>query len=126
MGVKLLLLALEEKGKRSILKAPHKQLPKETTSGVFSRSLFWWLNPLFLGAFRRFIKWDDLPEIDSKLSSSYLTEDFERRWVGRCEFPFHYILQGLYHRSELTNLDQRSQKHDGLLALLWETPFLAL
>ena len=87
MGIKLFLLLLEEKGKRSILKAPYRRLPKETTSGVFSRSLFWWLNLLFVRAFRQFIARDDLPEIDRNLSTGLLAKAFEQTWIERCELP---------------------------------------
>ena len=85
MVSKLFLLLLEARSKRSFLKPPYDQLPTESTSGIFERSYFWWLNPLFIHAFRGLLSFEDLPEIDIDLASLRLGRLFEKAWMERCE-----------------------------------------
>jgi len=85
MAAKLLLLLLEVRSKRAFLKNPYNQLPTESTSGIFNRSYFWWLNPLFVRAFRNLLSFEDLPEIDIDLSSMRLGKLFQRAWAKRCK-----------------------------------------
>jgi ATP-binding cassette subfamily C (CFTR/MRP) protein 1 len=85
MAGKLLLLLLEVRSKRVFLKYPYNQLPTESTSGIFNRSYFWWLNPLFVRAFRSLLSFEDLPEIDVDLSSMRLGKLFQRAWDKRCK-----------------------------------------
>jgi hypothetical protein len=77
MTAKLRLLVLEVKSKRAFLKNPYDQLPTESTSGIFDRSYFWWLNPLFIRAFQSLLSFEDLPEIDVDLSPLQLGKLFQ-------------------------------------------------
>ncbi|EFX02266.1 ABC multidrug transporter [Grosmannia clavigera kw1407] len=49
MGVKLLALLAEAVEKRGRLLEPYRGLSPEETSGIYSRSMFWWLNRLLRG-----------------------------------------------------------------------------
>jgi ATP-binding cassette, subfamily C (CFTR/MRP), member 1 len=122
MAAKLLLLILEVRSKRAFLKNPYDQMPIESTSGIFDRSYFWWLNPLFIRAFRSLLSFEDLPEIDIDLSPMRLGKLFQRAWAKRCKapefFPAHTRLtdrnskQNLNHASPLSlQLTGRSFVH---------------
>ncbi|KAF6831810.1 ABC multidrug transporter [Colletotrichum musicola] len=79
---KLVVLALEETPKRPLLltAAGEKDLAVETTTGVVSRSLFWWLNSLFFQGFRLLIGLEDLGAIDPKFDSGRLLGMLDREW----------------------------------------------
>lgn len=64
----------------------------ESTSGVSGRSLFWWLNGLFVQGFRKVLGVDDLFSISERLGSERLAEKLQRRWDG-CELIFSYSAQ---------------------------------
>ncbi|RDA91871.1 hypothetical protein CP533_0366 [Ophiocordyceps camponoti-saundersi (nom. inval.)] len=76
---KLLLLALEEVPKRhfSVL-----FVSKETSSGLWNRSVLWWLNSTFYKGYIAFLRIDDLIILDHKLSSRRLASSLDREW--RC------------------------------------------
>lgn len=76
MRSKVLLLFLEVRGKDFILLDKYKNLTPEALSGVFSRMLFWWLNPLFLRGFRSTLGQDDMFQIDDALRSETLGRKF--------------------------------------------------
>lgn len=67
--LKSLLLIFESQNKRRWLLTLYQRLPPEATSGVVSRCLFWWLNPLFLNGYRKILTYDDLYPIDPDLLS---------------------------------------------------------
>lgn len=48
MAIKLCLLFLEGKSKRAFFSNADSERPRQETSGIFNRSVFWWLNSLFL------------------------------------------------------------------------------
>ena len=48
MAIKLCLLFLEGKNKRAFFSNADSERPRQETSGIFNRSVFWWLNSLFL------------------------------------------------------------------------------
>jgi len=52
VGVKAVVIVLEGLGKRSILLEAWREASRESTSGVFNRSLFWWLNGLLVSGSR--------------------------------------------------------------------------
>jgi ATP-binding cassette subfamily C (CFTR/MRP) protein 1 len=68
----LVLLILERIEKKSFLKSPYRNYPPEVLGGIFNRSVFWWLNSLFLNGYRRVLNLDDLFETDEELSSRKL------------------------------------------------------
>ena len=83
LGVKLLVLIYEATEKRSLLLAPYVDPSPEATSGLYSRGLFWWLNPLFRLGFRNVVNEDDLFAADEDLLSKSLEIRFGRHWENR-------------------------------------------
>ena len=79
-AVKVAVLILEAQDKRSILLGQFMDLPPEATSGIYNRSLFWWLNPLFWKGFSNILRIGDLYSIDPDLKSSVLQQRFRARW----------------------------------------------
>ncbi|CAM1501751.1 Fc.00g037350.m01.CDS01 [Cosmosporella sp. VM-42] len=76
--VKSGLLILEETPKPLLV--GEKNTARETIAGVVSRSLFWWLNKLFLAGSRILLGVDDLGSIDDKFDSRRLLERLEKTW----------------------------------------------
>ncbi|KAF1934459.1 P-loop containing nucleoside triphosphate hydrolase protein [Didymella exigua CBS 183.55] len=80
----ILLICIESCGKRHLfVSGPDQQLSVEETCGLFGRRLFWYLNTLFLKAYRNTIVLDDLPKIDAQLVSEDTVERFRVRWSRR-------------------------------------------
>ena len=48
MAIKVCLLFLEGKNKRAFFSNTDSERPHQETSGILNRSVFWWLNSLFL------------------------------------------------------------------------------
>lgn len=82
-AVKVLLLIAESQSKRPYLRSPYRHYPPESTSGIFNRTLFWWLNGLFLGGFRKLLSLEDLFQPDEALKSAPLKVKIESIWE-RC------------------------------------------
>lgn len=80
VGIKLILLLLESQNKRSQLRAPYRSYPPETTSGVFNRSFFLWLNPIVFHGFRKALTLDDLFASDPELLSEPLLRQMQLSW----------------------------------------------
>ncbi|GKZ48059.1 hypothetical protein AbraIFM66951_011809 [Aspergillus brasiliensis] len=80
VALKLLLLTLEAQNKRSYLKEPLLAIPPESTSGVFARTVFWWLNRLFVNGFRKLLTLEDLFPTDKDLDSGGLRRKIGRAW----------------------------------------------
>lgn len=82
-AVKLVLLALGEKSKRSQVSDPKlkKTLGKEAFSGFLNRSFFIWLNTTLFVGFRTFITVDDLDALGPEFSSKALSAKFKSRWA---------------------------------------------
>jgi hypothetical protein len=78
--IKAVLLVLESQSKRSHLKVPYNGYSPETTSGVFSRSFFLWLNPVVLTGFRKILTLDDLFKSDPELLSEPLFRQMHDSW----------------------------------------------
>ncbi|GLB10798.1 hypothetical protein AtubIFM57258_007210 [Aspergillus tubingensis] len=78
--LKLLLLALEAQNKRSYLKEPLLAIPPESTSGLLARTVFWWLNRLFVIGFRKLLTLEDLFPTDSDLKSEGLRRKIGKAW----------------------------------------------
>lgn len=77
---KFLILLSEAVSKRDILRIEYSSLPPEETSGPYSRSLFWWLNPLLWSGFSNPLKVDDLFTVDGSLNSNSMGTKFCRQW----------------------------------------------
>lgn len=86
LGVKLLVLISEATEKRRLLLSPYADPSPEATSGLYSRGLFWWLNPLFRLGFSNVVNDDDLFAADKDLLSKSLETRFNKRWTNREPF----------------------------------------
>ena len=69
---KILLLCVEAIGKGRLLRPEWRSGSPEATSGLFGKSFFLWLNPLFWVGFSRSLSIDDLLPLDKHLTSGYL------------------------------------------------------
>lgn len=83
LAVKLLVLISEATEKTRILFTPYIDRSPEATSGLYSRGLFWWLNPLFRLGFRNVVNENDLFAADGDLLSKSLEIRFSRHWANR-------------------------------------------
>jgi ATP-binding cassette subfamily C (CFTR/MRP) protein 1 len=77
---KLLILILENVPKRKWLLQNEKLQSGESTSGLFNRGLFLWLNGLLRTGYSLLLTGDMLPSIHEKLSSSDLSDKFSSAW----------------------------------------------
>ena len=80
LGVKILVLLAEAAEKRGILLEPYRGLSPEETSGLYSRSFFFWLNKLMTSGFSRQLTNNDLYPIDHHMSSVRLKAEMKRSW----------------------------------------------
>ncbi|KAI9371210.1 P-loop containing nucleoside triphosphate hydrolase protein [Aspergillus egyptiacus] len=80
VALKLLLFLLEVVEKRSILHDEYRAYPPEATGGIFNKTFFWWLNPLFQRGFSTSLNVDDLYVLDKQLSSRRLHLTLETAW----------------------------------------------
>jgi ATP-binding cassette subfamily C (CFTR/MRP) protein 1 len=85
VGIKAVVIVLEGLEKRKILLEAWRGASRESTSSVFSRGLFWWLNRLLIRGFRSVLSVDDdLLAINERLGSEKLAEKLQERW-DECE-----------------------------------------
>lgn len=80
VGVKTVILVAEAIEKRGILLPRYQSSSPEVTSGIYSRSFFWWLNTLMTTGFRRVIHNEDLYPIDEDMTSSVLQNQAQSAW----------------------------------------------
>jgi ATP-binding cassette subfamily C (CFTR/MRP) protein 1 len=81
VGIKITLFGLEALSKRRYLRFPYQNLSPETTSGIISLSLFWWLNPIFLRGLGRILTLNDLFITDQALLSRPLFQKMSDSWT---------------------------------------------
>lgn len=82
LGVKLILLALEIKGKQALLKANVRECAPEETSGLISRSLFTWLIKLLNTGYRQVLSSEDMYPLDQKMGSEPISIRFHNKWAS--------------------------------------------
>ncbi|OBT65136.1 hypothetical protein VE03_04736 [Pseudogymnoascus sp. 23342-1-I1] len=92
LAVKLFVLVSEATEKTRILFTPYAERSPENTSGLYSRGLFWWLNPLFRLGFRNVVNDDDLFAADGDLLSKSLEMRFNKHWTDRNKYPQKHTL----------------------------------
>lgn len=80
VGVKVVILCLEAIDKRPVLNAPWNQAPPESLSGAINRSVFWWLNALFLRGYKGVLSLSSLWATDYSMSSERLLENLSLAW----------------------------------------------
>ncbi|KAI4728374.1 putative multidrug resistance protein [Aureobasidium sp. EXF-10728] len=80
LALKVVLLILEAWEKDSFLTQRYRQTAPEAKSGLYNRSLYWWLNHFLVVGFRKAIAFDDLYGLDDALSSKVLAEKAQAAW----------------------------------------------
>jgi ATP-binding cassette, subfamily C (CFTR/MRP), member 1 len=80
-AVKVAVLVAEAVEKGGLLLSPFENHSPESTSGLYSRALFWWLNPLFLLGYKEVLSNDSLLAIDEELMSKPVYHRFQRHWA---------------------------------------------
>lgn len=80
LGVKIMILITEAIEKRGILLHRYQDSSPEITSGIYSRSFFWWLNSLMTTGYRRVIQNEDLYPIDEEMKSIFLRDRGQQVW----------------------------------------------
>jgi ATP-binding cassette subfamily C (CFTR/MRP) protein 1 len=82
IALRLVLLTIECRNKRPWLLSKYRTLPPEATAGVVSRSILWWLNPLFMDGMRTLLSQDQLyaldPDLESRKTGQKLECTFEK------------------------------------------------
>ncbi|EAW10758.1 putative ABC transporter [Aspergillus clavatus NRRL 1] len=81
MTFKLIITVLEGREKRAFLQAQGMKLPPETTSSIYNRTVFWWLNRLFLTGYKNTLRFDDLYPLASDMNSAKLGTAIEKVWM---------------------------------------------
>ena len=74
------VLITEAVEKRAILLEPYRDLPPEQTSGIYNKSVFWWVNPLLRLGFDTTLRTDDLFTLDDALSTAKIHRRFRTKW----------------------------------------------
>ena len=72
------LLVLESVQKTHLLKPMYKNAAAESTSGMFSRGSFFWINSQLLFGYRTVMSLDNLQNIDEKMSKD--SRALQKRW----------------------------------------------
>ncbi|KPM40571.1 hypothetical protein AK830_g5983 [Neonectria ditissima] len=78
--LKLALVVVESRTKKTILRSPQSQLPPEQLAGILSRTFFWWINPILANGNRSLLTQDSLPSLDHELSSKELRHRALQTW----------------------------------------------
>jgi len=83
VAMKLVSLLAEAIEKRAILLPRFKCISPESTSGVYSRGLFYWLNSLLWKGFGSILAVDDLYPVDAGLRTDDLQRQLARDWARK-------------------------------------------
>ncbi|KAF3128104.1 hypothetical protein TWF703_009706 [Orbilia oligospora] len=75
------VLLLEAKDKRVFLRSPDTEKPPEETSGLFSRSVFWWLTPLLRTGYSKILGFSDLWHLDDRIDAPDVKDHFYQTWL---------------------------------------------
>lgn len=82
ISIKVMVLFAEAIEKRRILLSPYRELSPEETSGIYSKSVFFWLNQLMTSGFHRVLQNHDLYPIDSDMTSQVLQQRMKNAWIA--------------------------------------------
>lgn len=80
VALKFVILLLEAVEKRWILRPKYEDYPPEAISGIYNKSFFWWLNPLFRRGYSNFLYIEDLFTLDKHLVAEYLHDKLQGTW----------------------------------------------
>jgi hypothetical protein len=79
--VKLIITILEGQEKQTSSRVPGVKLSPETTSSIYNRTVFWWLNRLFLAGYKGTLRLNDLYPLESDMASEKLGAAIENVWM---------------------------------------------
>ncbi|KAI1336278.1 multidrug resistance-like protein [Xylariaceae sp. FL0016] len=79
-ALKAAILVLEAREKHKYMISRERQHSPEETSGLYSQSLFWWLNFLLIAGFRELLRPADLYPIQDGMSAAALNAMFQAEW----------------------------------------------
>ena len=80
LALKLLIVILENRPKREVLRTQYQHTSKEDRASAFSLLSFWWLNGLLLTGFKKALVAEDLFSLGSALGSIRLSRDVGTAW----------------------------------------------
>lgn len=96
VATKLILCVLEEVPKTDLLttQSRHRDvsISPEATGGLFDRTMFWWLNPLFKKGYKAAFGIMDLPALQFDHSSKHLSDQFAAEWGKDPKTDKHCLL----------------------------------
>ena len=90
--VKAIMLVLEGQDKRKFLLSAWQHIGPESTSGIISRGLFWWLNSLLRRGFRTTLLLESLYPTDEMLMSEWLLQKLQQSWKTHRDIKTHPLL----------------------------------
>ncbi|KAK6854265.1 hypothetical protein PG995_009358 [Apiospora arundinis] len=76
VALKVVILLLEARRKKSFTKWDEKEHSPEETSGLYSLGVFFWLNRIFIDGYSKILQIDDLYPLDSGMRGRVLDERF--------------------------------------------------
>jgi hypothetical protein len=79
---RVLLLAVESRGKESLLIVQEKAWSKESTGGPFNLALFLWLNRLLITGWQAVLRPDSLPGVDERLDVDHVYKRLQKSWIA--------------------------------------------
>lgn len=91
------MVVAEAVEKRQWLVQRYKHVSKESTSGVYSRAVFWWLNGVLMLGFRGLMKAEDLGSLDEALSSAVVVQKAGTSWAAVDKRGKHALLRAVLH-----------------------------
>jgi glucose-6-phosphate-specific signal transduction histidine kinase len=81
LAVKLIITILEGQEKRASLQGQGTKLSPETTISIYNRTVFWWLNRLFLAGYKSTLRLSDLYPLEPEMASAKLGAAIEDAWM---------------------------------------------
>lgn len=94
-AIKLGVVVTEAATKRHILLERYRSLPPEVLSNIYSKAVFWWINPLFKAGFRHILHVGDLYDIDDALRSDRLKSKLQNAWQEAHQSSKHAFLRAV-------------------------------
>lgn len=79
-GLQIALLGVESVEKRGLLSNTDQSYPPEATSGLFNRSVFFWLNKVLTAGYKKTLLVEDLFPVDRQLQSERVQTQFFYYW----------------------------------------------
>ncbi|CAI7566126.1 unnamed protein product [Penicillium crustosum] len=97
LGVKVLLLVVEEISKRNVLNIPYSKYPPEALSGIINRVFVLWLNPLmWRGIAGEPLSLPELSQCETEFTSAGLSRTvdvvWEKKVIGRSKHNLFLLL----------------------------------